>query len=207
MKMEPGAFIVFEGLDGSGTSTQAGLLKHRLEAEKARRVYITRQPSNGPAGSLLQLALRKRITLDARSLALLFAADRMDHLSSDLLDKLDQGVTVICDRYYLSSFAYQLLDLPDDLAWLEQINAHARPPDLSLLLDVPAEVCMERIRQTRWHVELFEELDRLRAVRAHYLQIAEARSDRERIVVLDGNRRPDEVHEGVWAAVRSRFGF
>lgn len=205
--MPTGIFIVLEGLDGSGTTTQAELMKRWLEASGHGRVYLTREPTDGPIGHLIRLALRRRLVLDAHTLALLFAADRMDHLASDLIQKLNQGVTVICDRYYLSSFAYQLLDPQTDLAWLEQLNAKAIPPDLTILLDVPPDVCMARIQRTRSHVELFEDLERLRSVRAHYLAIARGpRSERERIVIVDGDRSQEVVHADIRAVIQAQFG-
>lgn len=205
--MRTGAFIVFEGLDGSGTTTQAELVEHWLENTGIGLVYLTREPTNGPIGSLLQQALRRRLVLDAHTMALLFAADRMDHLASDLMDKLDRDVTVICDRYYLSSFAYQLLDLNTELGWLEHLNAKAIPPDLTILIDVPPDVCMERIRRSRWHVELFEDIGRLQCVRENYLAIARGpRSERERIVIIDGDRPREAVHADVCAEIQAQFG-
>ncbi|MBI4551932.1 MAG: dTMP kinase [Candidatus Latescibacteria bacterium] len=205
--MRTGVFIVFEGLDGAGTTTQAELMKRWLDEAGAGPVYLTREPTNGPVGSLIRSALRRQLVLDAHTFALLFAADRMEHLASDLREKLDRGVTVICDRYYLSSFAYQWLDLKTELEWLEQLNARAIPPDLTILLDVPAEVCIERIRRARSRVELFEEVDRLRGVRENYLAIAHGpRSQRERIVVVDGNRLAEAVHAEVRAVVQAEWG-
>ena len=200
-------FIVFEGLDGAGTTTQAELLKSRLEENDARRVYLTREPSNGPVGNLLRLALCRRITLDPKAMALLFAADRIDHLAFEIIEKLSQDVTVICDRYYLSSFAYQLLDAPEDLEWLEHLNAKAVSPDLTILIDVPAEVCMERIQRTRWHAELFETFEQQRAVRENFLSLARGpRRQNDVIVVVDGNQSRERVHAEVHKIVNDRFG-
>lgn len=187
-------FIVFEGLDGAGTTTQLGLLQTWMEAQNGRRVFTTRENTDGPVGSLLRLALSRRLKLDGATLALLFAADRLDHIASDIKEQLAGGVPVLCDRYYLSSFAYQLRDMPDDLEWIEAINAKAIRPDLTLLIDVPADVCMERIEKNRWKTELFEELDKLQTIRTNYLMLAERRRSMERIEVIDGNRDPQDVH-------------
>lgn len=201
-----GPFIVFEGLDGAGTTTQLGLLQGWIERTYRKRVYTTREPSGGPAGMLLQLAIRRRVTLDPQTLALLFAADRVDHLKSEVIDRLETGTPVLCDRYYLSSYAYQLRDMPDRLEWLETINAGAITPALTLLIDAPAEVCMERIRASRWTTELFENVDRLRAVRENYLTIARERlSQRERIEIVDGARTPEAVHADVCRLVGPLF--
>jgi len=201
-----GPFIVFEGLDGAGTTTQLGLLQAWIERTYGRRVYATREPSGGPVGALLQQALRRRVTLDAKTLALLFAADRIDHLNTEVLDRLDAGIPVLCDRYYLSSYAYQLRDLPNRIEWLESLNAEAVRPDLTLLVDAPAEVCMERILASRWTTELFEETERLRAVRENYLALAQQRmSKQEKIDIIDGNRLPETVHTDICERVRPLF--
>tara|TARA_B100000315_G_C14319948_1_gene470318 strand:+ start:22 stop:648 length:627 start_codon:yes stop_codon:yes gene_type:complete len=199
-------FIVFEGIDGSGTTTQAEALKNWLEDRSDRRVFLTREPSDGPVGALIKQALRKRITFDPRVLALLFAADRIDHLDFEIQKRLDEGVTVLCDRYYLSSFAYQMVGTPEDLEWLEQLNARAIPPDLTILIDVPADVVMKRIETGRWQTELFEKLEYQKAVRENYLTLARgSRSEKERIVVVDGNRSQDEVFEDICSIVRDQF--
>ena len=182
-------------------------MKSRLEEDDARRVYLTREPSDGPVGNLLRLALQRRITLDPKVLALLFAADRMDHLAYEITEKLSQDVTVICDRYYLSSFAYQLLDAPEDLEWLKHLNAKAISPDLTILIDVPAEVCMERIQRRGEYVELFEELECLRAVRENYLSLAcGPLRHNDVIVVVDGNQSRERIHAEVHKIVNDHFG-
>ena len=195
-------FIVFEGLDGAGTTTQLELLQTWMERTYEQRVYVTREPSNGPIGSLLQLALCRRVQLDAVSLALLFAADRVDHIKSEMKEYLENGITVLCDRYYLSSFAYQLRDMPGGLAWIESINDKAIRPDLTLLIDVPADICMNRIQKSRWKMELFEELEKLKTIRDNYLMLARHRQSVERIEVIDGNRDPQEVHKEVCDVVK-----
>ena len=206
--MSNGPFIVFEGLDGSGTTTQAELLKGWIEDIGGKRVYLTREPTGGPVGSLIQQALKKRVKLSFQTLALLFAADRLDHIEWEIKDKLSNNIPVICDRYYLSSFAYQLLEAPDDLPWLESLNAKAITPDLTILLDVPAEVCMDRIKKTRWQMELFEELDRLKAIRENYLQLARGpRSQTERIVVINGDRPLHDVQTEIQSIIRHELDF
>lgn len=200
--MTPGPFIVFEGLDGAGTTTQLGMLQGWIERTYHRRVYPTREPSGGPIGNLLQQAIRRRVTFDPETMAALFAADRLDHLNSEVIPKLQEGIPVLCDRYYLSSFAYQLRDLPDDLEWLMALNSQAVKPDLTVLIDASSEVCMARIRKARWQTELYEEETRLAAVRQNYLTITrDWLSQRERVKVIDGNRSPEEVHSEVCALV------
>lgn len=199
-------FIVFEGIDGSGTTTQAKALKNWLEDLSGRRVFLTREPSDGPVGSLLSQALRKRVVFNPQVMALLFAADRLDHLDQEIKLRIDEGITVICDRYYLSSFAYQMVGHLEDLEWLKQLNSRALPPDLTILIDVPADVGMKRIETGRWHTELFEKLERQHLVRENYLMLARGpQSEKERIAIVDGNRTQNEVFEDIKSIVHDQF--
>lgn len=204
-----GRFIVFEGLDGSGTSTQAELLANWY-ARRGLPAHRTVEPSGGPFGLLLRAALARRLgslqpdgsfaPLPNDVLALGFAADRLDHLHHEVLPRLAEGTTVICERYYLSSLAYQSLGV--DFDWVRELNRRARPPDLTIFLDVPIEVCLERIGRRGRRAELFEEAEQLRQVRAGYERaIGVLRAAGERIVVLDGARPPEVVHADVLAAL------
>lgn len=210
--MQKGLFIVFEGIDGSGVTTQAHRLKEYIRRSLGLPVHLTKEPTDGPVGGLIRMILAKRVgvpaddgrleTIDPRSLALLFAADRIDHLQVDILPKLENGITVVCDRYYLSSFAYQSLHM--DLEWLEEINSACRPPDLTILLRVPPLVAEKRRTQDRWHVELYEETPKLERVSENYLQIIKRLQKRgERIEVVDGNRPQTEIHRDVVRIVKA----
>jgi dTMP kinase len=203
-----GAFITIEGLDGSGLSTQAGLLKDWMEAQ-GHTVYLTKEPTAGPVGGLIRLALGRRLALSESTadndaiMALLFAADRMDHLATDIKPKLDAGVHVICDRYYLSTFAYQSRSV--DLAWLRSLHARCIRPDLTILLDVPPHICCQRIAEHRWHVEIYEQEAILEGVRQRYHEIAALlRAERHdiRVVPGDGDRTIADVHKLITAQVR-----
>ncbi len=205
MSRYSGKFIVFEGLDGSGQTTQAGLLKEWYD--KAHQLaYYTKEPTEGPWGSILRNVLSHRIVsakwdaeyepIDEHTLALSFAADRMDHLNNEIIPKLNDGVVVICDRYYLSSFAYQRLDA--DFEWIRTINSKALRPDLTIFLDVPAVVCKRRMHKQRWHVELYEQLSKLELVHANYHKAIETlKSEGENIAIINGNQSIDEVHKEI----------
>ena len=121
-----GRFIVLEGLDGAGTTTQAERIARALR-ERGSKVVVTRQPSDGPIGTQLRHALTGRLSLPngrgpltEDTLALLFAADRLDHLAAIVEPALARGEIVLCDRYVLSSLAYQGSALP--MAWVESIR-------------------------------------------------------------------------------------
>ncbi|MCL4534423.1 MAG: dTMP kinase [Bacteroidetes bacterium] len=197
-----GSFIVLEGIDGSGTTTHAGLL-HRHLVRHGRRAHCTREPSDGPIGSLIRLALSRRVgvrgadgtfaPLDETTLALAFAADRADHLRSEIIPSLENGEIVICDRYYLSSLAYQSAGA--DYGWLRTLNTKFLRPDLTVFLDVPPTVALERVRTDGRMAQIYENLERLVQVRAAYLRaIEDLRSEGEHIVVVSSDRPARDVH-------------
>lgn len=185
----PGRFIVFEGLDGAGTSTQVSHARKWL-TESGVAVEVTREPSSGPIGALIRTVIEGRTTLDARSLALAFAADRCDHTYNEhngIRITLDSGRWVICDRYVLSSFAYQTNALvPID--WLRSINQYALQPDLTVFVDTEPEVCVQRIDRRSAHSELFHHAVELARVRRNYYEVLRDGPFTGKILVLDGNK-------------------
>jgi dTMP kinase len=192
-----GLFIVLEGPDGAGISTQAALLRNAL-VEQGVKAYATKEPSTGPIGSVIRQALSHRLVyppdqpLDNQVMALLYAADRLDHLRADIVPRLDSGIHVICDRYRLSSYAYQGLTAGQE--WVRVLNSRAIPPDLTLFIDVPPEVSQARIAHRGGYVELYESDERLRPVYANYLKlIDELQKEGERIVKIDGTGTIEEV--------------
>ena len=142
-----GCFFALEGIDGSGKSTQLPLLARRLE-EAGFPCLQTREPTDGPVGSLLRRVLTGQVTCDSRVAAPLFVADRLDHLlrpEDGLLAVLEGGTTVLCDRYLFSSYAYQSVDL--SLDWVIGANrpcADLLRPDATLFLDVEPELALAR---------------------------------------------------------------
>lgn len=211
MQTKRAPFMVIEGIDGSGVSTQAEWLERKLR-DTGREVYLTKEPTDGPAGAMIRLALAGRLvkqkdaltsqSFESHTLALLFAADRMDHLYNDIIPKLDIGVIVISDRYYLSSYAYQGIDI-NNIEWLQAINSQCLRPDLTVFLDVDAAICYKRMQRRRWHVELFEEQQKLEEVRRGYLKAIEyLAKQRENVVVVNGNQPINAVHRDTMRAVR-----
>ena len=141
--------IVLEGIDGSGTTTQLDRLARHLEG-LGRRVHVTREPSTGPVGRLLREILIGLHRLpdgtpaDGLTAALLFAADRRDHLRREIEPALAAGKDVLSDRYLLSSLVYQADEA--DAAWVASLARDIRPADLTLLLDLPVTIAAERRR-------------------------------------------------------------
>jgi dTMP kinase len=201
---------VLEGIDGSGTTTQIRELARWLEGQ-GHRVHPTREPSDGPIGVLIRQALRGRLLvrsgpggaepLAPDTFALLFAADRLDHVQAEIRPHLEAGAFVLSDRYVDSSLAYQSADL--DLAWVEALNSRAMAPDLTLFLDVPVSIALARIgiRQGEER-EHFESQQMLERVAARYETVLRRAEEAGRAVVrIDGTQGPAQVAAEITAAV------
>ena len=201
-----GKFIVLEGLDGCGTTTQTALLKDWFSREGVvfGKCAATYEPTPGPVGGVIRLALNRRLDLDSRTMALLFAADRTDHIfkaddgcqEPGVLHLLSQGVHVVSDRYLLSSLAYQSLDLP--MEWVLMINSRAITPDLTIFIDLDPQVSQDRLRQGRSHEDLFEDAGTQTKVRALYEEAIILLSGRGHAISrVDGNRTAGAVHQDI----------
>jgi dTMP kinase len=204
-----GRFVVVEGLDGAGTTTQARLLGERLRVA-GRAVHVTAEPSGGPVGSLIRQVLQKRVGggpgqgFDPRALALLFAADRLDHLAVEVAPRLAEGIDVISDRYTLSSLAYQGLTT-GDLEWVDDVNREAMAPDLTIFLRVRPGLALGRRRAAATPPELYEVAAFQRKVaRAYEEAIALLRRHGQQVEVLDGSA-PVEVVAGRVAGLVQRL--
>ena len=196
----PPPLIAIEGIDGAGTTTQARRLVDWLVAA-GRPAHLTREPSTGPVGQLLRSVLSGGAgAVDPAAVALLFAADRVDHLEREIEPARRAGQVVVSDRYLLSSLAYQGLTVPR--AWVAEINRRAPLPELTLLVDVPVEVAAERRRLRGGPEELFDALEVQRRVAEAYRAEAErARAAGLRVVVVDGRPEPDAVFAALAEAV------
>ena len=202
----PPLFIVLEGIDGAGTTTQTTRLVEHL-ARLGRSARPTREPSQGPVGRLLREILRgehdpgDRRSMNGHTLALLFAADRRDHLEREIEPLLTAGHDVVSDCYLLSSLAYQAEEA--DRAWVSSLARGVRAADLTLLLDVPVEVASQRRRAAGRSQERYEEDPLLARVAENYRRLAREHAN---VTVLDGSRDVDEVARAVAGAVEARLG-
>ena len=199
-------FIVIEGLDGSGKSTQIEWLRDYFQS-KGEAVHITHEPTDLPTGRLIRQVLRKEIEMDPRTLAALFAADRVEHLfhpAEGILAKLAGGYHVIASRYYFSSLAYQgeFMD-PAYVASLNRLAKGTLPADLTVFLDLEPAQSMQRIANRREAAELFETEAKLQHVRDSFRQVFATYGADENIRTVDAGMEVAAVHEAIVAHVEA----
>lgn len=201
-----GLFISIEGIDGAGTTTQTKLAADWL-AREGRAAVQTAEPTGGAVGKLIRQALSKKmpgregVEIEPELFALLFAADRLDHMATTVEPALSAGKIVVSDRCYLSSFAYQSTGC--ELDWIRSINRAARRADLIILLDLEAEAAFTRIAGNRTNHEVFEKVERMKKIRQNYLDIAETlEREGEQIITLDGSKPVDAVAREIAAAIK-----
>ncbi|MBN2694375.1 dTMP kinase [bacterium] len=191
-----GKFIVFEGIDGSGTTTQIQLIEKLLK-DRGVKVHRTAEPTGGVLGSLIRQILNRRlVTLDGASIdpkvtALLFAADRVDHIQNEITPYIEKGITVLSDRYDLSSFVYQGL-FTGDVNWVKEINRYAIEPDLLIYLDIDGDSAFERISNNRVFLDAYEKKELLNSYSKLYKKEFEQYRGKNR-VQIDGKLTQDEI--------------
>jgi len=198
-------FLAFEGIDGSGKSTQSKLLEEKLKAEGIK-VYHTYEPTGSPIGQLIKKIFRHEMESDHRTIAGLYVADRIDHLTNTkdgILKKIEEGFTVITDRYYFSSYAYQGTHMPQDwVIMANSISADVLRPDLNIFIDIAPEVSFERVSKNRDKIELYESVENLKQVRNKYFEAFDKLKLEEKIFIVDGNRSVEEIFNDVWQKVK-----
>ena len=203
-----GRFIVFEGIDGAGKTTQISLLEAKLRAA-GRRVMVTAEPTVSVTGGLLRDALGGISQRTAGEMAAMFVLDRIFHNVNPVtgIEKmLSEGVDVICDRYYYSSLAYQGSET--DFDWVAGMNLNCpeiRRPDCCVFLDLTPEQSLARISAGRVSREIYEEESRLQAVRDKFYHVFDLLRERDTIRVIDASGSVDEVAARVSAAVEEVF--
>jgi len=206
--MKKNLFIAFEGIDGSGKSTQVKLLKEKLE-QAGLKVYTTCEPTDSPIGKMIRDIFSHKMEADHRVIAGLFVADRLDHLlnkTNGILKKLEEGYTVITDRYYLSSYAYQSTHM--NLDWVigaNSLSAELLRPDLNIYIDISAEVSIDRLNKGRTSIELYETLENLQNVRTKYFEVMERLKTEEKIVTINGETSPEAIANEIWKELTERF--
>ncbi len=201
-------FLVIEGIDGAGTTTQARQIVRRF-IESGRRAICTAEPTDGPIGALIRDILGSKVELpnhtegdengNLDAMTLLFSADRLDHLQRTVLPALAEGVTVVSDRYFYSTIAYQ--GVRGDLDWIRTVNDRALRPDLVFYLKVDPETALRRI-EGRPEKEIYEKLEFQRKVVANYERIF---ADDPSVIVLNGELDMDRLSEEIWSRAKQEL--
>ena len=194
-------FIVIEGLDGAGGTTQCRLLQAWLTQQQCT-VVLTNEPTDLPVGQFIRQVLQDpHSKVDDSVLAYLFAADRQNHIERRVAPALERGDVVLSDRYYHSSLAYQSLSL--DFDFVAQLNARFPTPDITFFLMLEPEVSFHRVCERGLPAERFETLDRLRSIAgAYHNVISYSQAQGETIVCLDATQSIEEIHSQIVAHVQ-----
>jgi len=210
MPHQPGHFIVFEGLDGAGTTTQANRL-HQYFTQNGKNSFATYEPTDGPIGTFIRRVLTGGMRMDEtpyrpageHAMALLFAADRLAH-SQQINTVLGDGIDVLCDRYIYSTLAYQTLDESVSPEWIVETNRGCSIPQLTIFLDVPVDVCLDRIASRNESPSIYEKKDFLKTIKQNYAHLeALYTSHFGPVVKIDGTMSPDDVHAAIVATIKS----
>ncbi len=198
-----GKFIVIEGPDGAGSSTQVRLLERYL-TEKGKRVLVTKEPTNNFIGGLIRGILTGIIDFKSPcGRQLLYVADRLHHLEHEMEPALEKGFWILTDRYVPSTLVYGTAD-GADWDYLMHANQPCRVPDLTLLIDVPMEICLDRIDKTRLSRELFEKKKTLEAVVKNYARFAR---EYPNTYLVNGQGSEKLVHGRIRKLVKEKFCF
>ena len=189
----PGKFIVIEGLDGSGQSTQVSHLAEFL-ANRGHNVVATKEPTmDSSYGREIRRVLNERIEMDPLEFQKLYAKDREEHLNNKVIPALKEGKVVISDRYFFSTFAFGTAH-GSDLETLIELNSNFLYPDIIFLLQVKPKICIKRIEERGSHKDLFEKEERLAKVWDVYKTLP-ARF--KNMKVIDGERSVGEIADEI----------
>ncbi|MFI3227314.1 MAG: dTMP kinase [Clostridia bacterium] len=205
--MLKGKFIVFEGIDGSGKSTQSALLYNKLCSMDIKS-HKTFEPTNRPIGSLLRKYLKGELSCDKKVLAGLFASDRLDHYLNDedgIIKQVNNGVTVVCDRNYMSNFAYQADEDEDFVPSLNEKVRGMLKPDAHVFIDVSIDEALDRIAKNRENIDIFENKKALTQIRENYKKYFEIFKNEENIIIIDGNRSEQAISDEVFSKLSHLF--
>jgi len=200
MNIKKGKFIVFEGLDGSGQSTQTDNLVSFFKKKKIK-THITKEPTNNLIGGLIRGQLQGDWKSSPECLQLLFAADRAHHLEKEVIPYLEKGITVVCDRYFFSSIAFGSLEV-NDWNWLKGINKRFILPDIVFYLKTSPKICIKRISENRFSFELFEKEKKLEIIKKSYQRLVK---EYDFFKVINGEKSIEEVSEEIKNITLSLF--
>ena len=188
-----GKFIALEGIDGSGTTTQTLLLSQALKARGIKAI-ATAEPSDGVVGKIIREILDGNTVVPPETLALLFAADRVEHYWNLIKPAVDKGTWVVTDRYILSSIAYQSLYC--DPNWVKVINSRVVVPDITILCNIKVDEALSRLKSRGAEQQIFEKKKILEKVRRNYLKAAKD-PENGPVTVIDASVSIEKVHQNI----------
>jgi len=196
-------FIVFEGGDGSGTSTQLALLGQKFTGAQLKdiKVFFTAEPTEGPIGRLIRSVLKDELPLHPDTLARLFAADRGEHLYANggIIERCQHNELVICDRYIFSSLVYQGIVCGENLP--RSLNAPFPAPELVLFFDIDPQIAQERLH-SRPSLEIYDSVEFQHKVRKRYQALlCEYRDAGVKVGIINASDSVEKVAEEVWRQV------
>ncbi|MEM3608496.1 MAG: dTMP kinase [Candidatus Bathyarchaeia archaeon] len=191
-----GFFLVIEGIDGSGKTTQSMELYKRLNSEGLKALY-TSEPSGNPVGLFIREEVLEKGGFPPEVEALLFAADRFQHQRDVIVPALNEGLIVVCDRFFYASLAYQGAR-GVDLDWIRGVNSFALKPDLAVYLDVPPEVALARKRGKRDFLEYLELEEKVRSI---YMELVSGGE----LLLLDGRGSVEDVGNRLYNEVKANL--
>lgn len=194
-----GRFIVFEGLDGSGQSTQAELLKNYFIGQ-GQSVLLTKEPTRWTqAGKKIKEILDEKALIEPLKLQELFCKDRREHLEKEIIPALRSGKMVICDRYFFSTLAFGGLAVP--MEKLMKLNEKFIYPDIIFFLKVRPEECLRRINRRGEGIKFFEKLEKLSKVLKNYQEVIKIFDD---VAVVNGEESVKEIHQRIALFLKRR---
>lgn len=201
------SFIVFEGLDGTGTSTQLQLLKDKIDSSKA---WFTAEPTDLETGIFLRKILQSKIKVTPQTSAYLFAADRNEHIYSEngIISHLNKNQLVFSDRYLFSSLAYQSLQCGEKLPVM--LNSEFPLPEYLFFFDIEPKKSLERVisrsQKTGEQIEIFEKLDIQEKTYTEYHKILNfyqtQTNDKMNIIIIDASKSIEEIHQNIWSIIK-----
>lgn len=182
----PGFFIAFEGLDGSGNSTQVSRIAKELK-KRGLKVHVTKEPTSGPVGATIRLVLENRLKVDLQTLQMMFTVDREDHLGGErgIIKRLEKGEVVISDRYLASTLAFGFVS-GLDFDWLLALQSKFVLPDITYFLEVDPAICIERVWKRNTGFDLFEKKDQLEKIKEGYMRAKKVFGRKMKVVNGEG---------------------
>jgi dTMP kinase len=208
MNQKKGLFIAFEGIDGAGKSSLINKIGSELDRlEKLH--HITAEPTKNYIGKHVREILTGQREGDEKTIAALFLADRIDHLTHPeygMLARLEENEIVLCDRYYLSSYAYHVPHVTLD--WVIEANsicANLRRPDITFFIDISVDESLKRLTSSRANLDKYENRAKITQVKENYLNAIDKVLEVENIVIIDGERSPEIVFSEVFNIIEEKL--